>query len=303
MGAATDLTTALSLSLHGEGWGGRAMNKGGDVLHRPASALAAAFIMLGIAASPALAWGPIVHQRVTAEAIETLPKGIKPFYKAHRLELPSLAVDAPPPADEGPDRRFTVDKFLPFPFADVPHTEAALKAKYGEEAATKAGRLPWLIEDAYAKLVEAFRAGDKTRILEASDTLSGYVADLHNPLALTENFDGQKTGQHGLWVRLTTKLPEAMDKKLNFGGQPARLVDDPKGYIFALLPRVYMWVDNLLYLEDLARRGQSGYTEIYYDTLSEKVGPLLKERLVEATTDVGSYWYTAWTAAQRPDLK
>jgi hypothetical protein len=69
------------------------------------------------------------------------------------------------------------------------------------------------------------------------------------------------------------------------------------------MPRVYIWVDNLLYLEELARRGQSGYTEIYYDTLSEKVGPFLKDRLVEATTDVGSYWYTAWTAAGRPDLK
>ena len=270
---------------------------------RGLSLLATAGLLLAGGASPARAWGPIVHQRVTSEAIDTLPKGLKPFYKAHRLEVPSLAVDAPPPADEGTDRRFAVDRFLPFPFADVPHTEAALKAKYGEEAATKAGRLPWLIEDAYAKLVEAFRAGDKTKILETSDVLSGYVADLHNPLALTENFDGQKTDQHGLWMRITTKLPEAMDKKLNFGGQPARLVDDPKGYVFALMPRVYVWADNLLYLEALARRGQSGYTEIYYDTLSEKVGPLLKERLEEATTDVGSYWYTAWTAAGRPELK
>ena len=41
------------------------------------------------------------------------------------------------------------------------------------------------------------------------------MADLHNPLALTDNVDGQKTGQHGLWVRFSSKLPEAMDKKLN----------------------------------------------------------------------------------------
>jgi hypothetical protein len=270
---------------------------------RQAAVSAAAALLVAGSAAPARAWGPIVHQRVTSEAIDTLPKGLKPFYKAHRLELPSLAVDAPPPTDEGTDRRFAVDRFLPFPFADIPHTEAALKAKYGEEAAGKAGRLPWLIEDAYAKLVEAFRSSDKTKILEASDTLSGYVADLHNPLALTENFDGQKTEQHGLWMRITTKLPEAMDTKLRFSGQAARLVDDPRGYVFTLMPRVYIWVDNLLYLEALARRTQSGYTEIYYDTLSEKVGPLLKERLEEATTDVGSYWYTAWTTAGRPDLK
>jgi len=262
----------------------------------------AAFTLPVLLAPSASAWGPMVHQRVTSEAIDTLPKGLKPFYKAHRLEIPSLALDTAPPGEEGPERRFAVDRLLPFPFQDVPRTEAALKARYPEEAA-KVGRLPWLIEESYARLVEAFRSGDKGKILAESDTLSGYVADIHNPLALTENADGQKTGQHGLWVRFTTKLPESMDKKLNFGGQPARLVDDPKGYVFAMVPRSYIWVDNLLYAEDLAHRGQSGYTELYYDALAEKLGPLLKERLVEATTDVGSYWYTAWTSAGRPELK
>jgi hypothetical protein len=260
-------------------------------------------VIVGALAPPSvLAWGPTVHQRVTSEAIDTLPKGLKPFYKAHRLEIPSLAVDQPPPEEEGTERRFTLDRFLPFPFADVPHTEAAMKAKYGDEAA-KAGRLPWLIGDSYARLVEAFKSGDKGKILTESDVLSGYVADLHNPLALTENADGQKTGQHGLWVRFSVKLPEAMDKKLNFGGQAARLVDDPKAYVFSMITSTYIWLDNLLYDEDLARRGQSGYTDIYYDTLIEKAGPLLKDRLVDATTDVGSYWYTAWTAAGRPELK
>jgi hypothetical protein len=262
--------------------------------------IALALVLLG--AAPARAWGPLIHQRVTSEAIETLPKGLRPFYKAHRLEMPSLAVDSEPPGDESTDRRFTLDRFLPFPFADIPRTEAALKAKYGDDAA-KAGRLPWLIQESYARLVEAYRSADKGKILTESDTLAGYVADLHNPLALSENFDGQKTGQHGLWVRFSIKLSEAMDKKLNFGGGTARLIDDPKGYVFSMITQTYIWLDNLLYLEELAKRGQSGYTELYYDTLAEKVGPLMKGRLEEATTDAGSYWYTAWTAAGRPDLK
>ena len=268
--------------------------------HAPRLLLALALVALG--AAPARAWGPLVHQRVTSEAIDTLPKGLKPFYKAHRLEMPSLAVDSEPPGDESTDRRFTLDRFLPFPFADIPRTEAALKAKYGDDAA-KAGRLPWLIQESYARLVEAYRSADKGKILTESDTLAGYVADLHNPLALSDNFDGQKTGQHGLWVRFSIKLSEAMDKKLNFGGGTARLIDDPKGYVFSMITQTYIWLDNLLYLEELAKRGQSGYTELYYDTLAEKVGPLMKGRLEEATTDAGSYWYTAWTAAGRPDLK
>jgi len=262
--------------------------------------VATAVVVLG--AAPARAWGPLVHQRVTAEAIDTLPKGLKPFYKSHRLEIPSLALDTPPPEDEGAERRFQVDRLLPFPFADVPRTEASLKMRY-PEAADKVGRLPWLIQESYARLVDAFKSGDKVKILTESDTLAGYVADLHNPLALTENADGQKTGQHGLWVRFSTKLTEAMDKHLSFSGTAARLIDDPKGYVFAMVNDVYIWLDNLLYLEELAKRGQGGYTELYYETFGEKAGPLLKSRLEDATTDAGSYWYTAWTAAGRPDLK
>jgi hypothetical protein len=94
-----------------------------------------------------------------------------------------------------------------------------------------------------------------------------------------------------------------MYKKLNFGGQAAKLIDDPKAYVFSMITATYIWLDNVLYEEELAKRGQSGYTEIYYDTLIEKAGPLLKERLVDATTDVGSFWYTAWTTAGRPELK
>lgn len=262
--------------------------------------LAAAVLVL--CAVPARAWGPTVHQRVTSEAIDTLPKGLKPFYKAHRLEMPTLAVDQAPPEEEGTERRFTLDRFMPFPFADIPHTESALKARFADEA-PKAGRLPWLIGESYARLVEAFRAGEKGKILTESDVLAGYVTDLHNPLALTENADGQKTGQHGLWVRFSVKLPEAMDKKLSFGGRAAKLIDDPKAYVFSMITATYIWLDNLLYEEELAKRGQSGYTDIYYDAFTDKAGPLLKERLIDATTDVGSFWYTAWTTAGRPELK
>jgi hypothetical protein len=74
-------------------------------------------------------------------------------------------------------------------------------------------------------------------------------------------------------VRFSTKLSEAMDKKLNFGGETARLIDDPKGYVFSMITQTYIWLDNLLYLEELAKRGQSGYTELYYETLARKVGP------------------------------
>ncbi len=271
---------------------------------RIVSTLSLSFAVAALAvapAAPAQAWGPGAHARITSEAIETLPKGMKAYYKAHKLEIPSLSPEAEI-AQDAADRRFTVDRLVPFPFADLPRTEAALKEKFGDDA-TKIGRLPWLIQESYAKLVEAFRAGDKARILAESDRVAQYVADMSNPLALSDNADGQKTGQHGLWVRFTTKLPEAMDKRLKIGGEAARFLDDPKGHVFAMGGASYIWLDNLLYEEELAKRGQSGYGELYYESLERRAGWLLRARLDQAATDVGSYWFTAWTAAGRPELK
>ena len=254
-------------------------------------------------AAPAGAWGLAAHQAVNARAIDGLPKGLKEYYKAHRLEMPTLSLEAGE-TEEGVDRRFAADRVLPFPFLDLPHAEAALKQRH-PEVADKVGRLPWLLHESYARLVEAFRAKDKEKILAESDLIAGLVTDLHNPLALTENADGQKTGQHGLWTRFSLRLPEVLQtiNKLKLDVDAAHFLDQPKDHVFSVLNATYVWLDNVLYEEDLAKRGKPGYGEIYYEDLAVREGPIVRERLSEAAGNVGSYWYTAWTEAGRPELK
>jgi len=266
-------------------------------------AAVSAFLAVAVASCPgaAWAWGPEVHRLVTSAAVDTLPKEIKKFYHDHRDELPSLAPDAEVP-EEGPDRRFAADLVAPFPFRDLPRSEKELKARFGATA-DRMGRLPWLIDDAYARLVEAFRAGDKERILAESDALASLVTDLHNPLALTENFDGQMTEQHGLWVRLSQKLPQAAEKTLKVKPDDAHFLDDPYEHVFGLILASYIWVDNLLYEEDLAHRGRGGYTELYYEALAKRVGDIINGRLSQAAGECGSFWFTAWSQAGRPVLR
>ena len=269
-----------------------------NVIVRGATALA---LLVGPAALPAAAWSTAVHQAVTEKAIDTLPKPLKAFYEAHRLEMPSLAPDAELPA-EGTERRFAVDRLKPFPFPELPRTETAFNQEFADKA-KDLGRLPWLLLESHDRLVKAFRAGDKAQILTESDLLSQLVADLHNPLALTDNSDGQKTGQHGLWIRFAVKLPEAMKGKLKLDPDAAHLLDEPRPFVFAMINATYVWLDNLLYEEELAKRGKGGYTEIYFEDLAGRVGPLLRQRLSLAAGHAGSYWYTAWTEAGRPALK
>jgi hypothetical protein len=274
----------------------------GELGRRRALAAALVLATAGVLVTvPARALRLMAEQVVLLQAIETLPKQLKPFYKEHRLEMPSLSPEAAAP-ERGPERRFAVDRLMPFPFTDLPRTEPEMKKRFGDQGA-EIGRLPWLIQESYARLVEAFKGRDKARILEESDVLASLVAEIHNPLALSDNADGQKTGQHGLWLRFSQKLAEAMERKLDLNPGAAVYLDDPKEYVFSMLNATYVWLDNVLYLEELAKRGKGGYTEAYYEDLQRRAGPVLRERLSRAAEDAGSYWYTAWTAAGRPELK
>ena len=244
----------------------------------------------------------LAHQVTALAAIDTLPKQLKGFYKAHRAEMPSLALEPEFPV-RGPERRFLVDRLMPFPFRDLPRSEAEIKSRFGEKA-EGIGRLPWLIQESYARLVENMKAGDKEKILAESDVLVGLVVDMHSPLNLTDNYDGQKTGQHGLAVRLMEKLPQAMGRELKASPDAANYLDTPKEYVFSMMLGSYVWLDNVLYLEELARRGKTGYGDPYFEDLARKLGPILREHVLSpAAEDAGSYWYTAWTVAGRPELK
>jgi hypothetical protein len=262
---------------------------------------------VGASAQPAAGQGSrervveLAHQVTVSAAIDTLPKPLKAFYKAHRMEMPSLGLEPEFPA-RGQERRFMVDRLLPFPFRDLPRSEAEVKAKFADKA-EGIGRLPWLVQESYARLLDAMKAGDKAKILAESDVLGGLVVDLHSPLNLTDNFDGQKTGQHGLWVRLVEKLPQALGRDLRVAPDTANYLDNPKEYVFSIMLGTYVWLDNTLYLEELARRGKAGYGDPYFEDLARRVGPILKERLSRAAEDAGSFWYTAWSVAGRPDLK
>lgn len=256
-------------------------------------------LLLVFQPAASFAWSDAVYRLVLRKAMDTLPKGQKKYFEDHKFEMPSMIPDEDPPVR--PDlRRFAVDLLGKFPFVDVPQDEEGVKAKADIRVV---GRLPFLLLEAHARLVEAFKSGDKERILQEADAVGILAADLNNPLALSENFDGTKTDQAGLAKRFGTQLAESMEGRLKLNPEAARLLDSPREYVFGSLVRNHVWVDNVLYADNLAHRGKSSYGGPYFEAMELRAGRLLSELLSDAAADVGSFWYTAWTAAGRPELK
>jgi hypothetical protein len=114
-----------------------------------------------------------------SKALETLPGSLKNFYHVHRLELPTLSPDAEPGVeDSAPERRFMIDRLVPYPFLDLPRSEKALKERFGDES-EKIGRIPWLVQEGYAKLVEAFKSGWVQLTADQQPFQQGYLPILN----------------------------------------------------------------------------------------------------------------------------
>ena len=74
------------------------------------------------------------HVKTVEAAIGTLPEQLKPFYKAHRAEMPSPAIEPefPPRSPSGGSWSIGC---CPFPFRELPaHRGRRSTAKYGEKA-------------------------------------------------------------------------------------------------------------------------------------------------------------------------
>ena len=148
--------------------------------------------------------------------------------------------------------------------------------------------------------------GFDVRLFEAAPDLGGiWYWNCYPGARVDSHVPNYEFSLEELWRdwSFSERFPEAVDKALKLDPDAAHYLDDPDAYIFAIIADSYVWLDNLLYQEDLARRGQAGYTELYYETLGQRAGLILRDRLSRAAGDVGSYWYTAWTVAGRPQLK
>jgi len=132
----------------------------------------------------------------------------------------------------------------------------------GEAALEKFGTLPWAIRDQVKRLETIFRECDFDGLPEAIGDLSHYVADLHQPLHTTRNYNGQLTGNlgvHGMFetymiVRQKALGPQRYDHLPPQYLQPYDAVDDVLKLVFERIGENAAETGKLLAADTAARR-------------------------------------------------
>lgn len=267
-------------------------------------------------------WGFWAHQRINRLAVFTLPPQLISFYKENIEFVTQHAVDPDKrrysDPNEAPHHYIDLDRYGTYPFDSLPRRWDDAVAKYTEDSLNKHGVVPWWVPLVQFRLTEAFREKNKWRILHYSADIGHYIADAHVPLHCTKNYNGQLTNQvgiHGFWE---SRVPELFGDNYDYFVGKAEYVQHPSDAMWTVVLQSSSMVDSVLTLEralseefpsDLKYTFEPrGNTTVrtYSKEFSEKYQSMLnnmqERRMRDAIITIGSFWYTAWVNAGKPDL-
>ena len=253
--------------------------------------------------SKAWAWGDRTHPAIVRLAIDTLPPDVAREFRRHsrKLERFSVEPDSVLRARYGREesiRHFLdLDGYMAAPFKDFPRYHEEAIAMIGKRKVRKYGVLPWTILRKDSELRAALRR-DGEEWVRLAGYLAHYVGDAYQPLHLTVDFDGQKSGAKGIHKRLENDVVDARirayEKSIGKTLQPALLVRDARERIFQALFRSYAGAEVITRADHVARRAGRARTRAYNDRLEGEVGALCRRQISDAATMLGSLWLSAW---------
>lgn len=163
------------------------------------------------------AWGFFMHKKINSHAIYLLPPELITLYKNNEF---TLKVYATKPDNrryidpkEGPRHFIDLDTYDAIDSGFIGLNYSAAKDLYNQcvedhHEFGQDGILPWHCLLMIHELTEAMKGGHLEDILHISGELGHYISDAHVPLHTTLNYNGQRSGQHGIHGLWESTIPE-----------------------------------------------------------------------------------------------
>ncbi len=285
-------------------------------------------------------WGFEAHKKITELAINIILnldefKGVdnkklesfKKFLSENKAIIIERCIEPDMIRSEDKDEQYNhfidIDRYGKYPFNELPRDKAKAIEKYGFSVVQKNGFLPWRIAEFIDSLSYSISLNDKVRMLKYLSWLAHYIGDVHQPLHLTENYDGQLTNQPGIHSRFETELVKYLISKndLSFNSEDLlgslkknTLVKDKVNFAFDIILESYPLIDEILKADSFAksqippeklyrvekRNGRTRYiySEEYYLIMSDKLKNLVYDRMSTSAVKLALVWLTALQDAQ-----
>ena len=269
------------------------------------------------------AWGFHGHRLINRYAVFCLPESLFGFYKTHIEWLADHATDAD-------KRRYAVTEEACRHYLDCDRYEDASPldtlpmwwndavAQYGTDTLEAHGIVPWHCYLMLHRLTDAFREKDIARILRISADLGHYIADAHVPLHACGNYNGQRTGQHGIHGLWESRIPELYSTSYDKIIGTSSYLNRPMEAIWETIGASYAASDSVLKLErslnesfpadqkySWETRGSNlvrVYSRAYCAAYDSLLQGMVVRRFRQSIGLVAAYWYTAWVNAGQPEM-
>ncbi len=245
-------------------------------------------------------WGWTVHRYINEQAVNYLPPEMA-FFLSYQTFLRDHAVD--PDQDDLPGQYhyIDIDVYPEFFNGTLPHKWDEIIALYGYNYVFDTGIVPWIIEQWSDSLTSLMRQGKWNDAWQVAAELGHYVADSHQPLHLTENYNGWMTGNGGIHSRYETQMITPYLTSLSLPQGQAEFWTSPIDSVFSYIDHLYPYVADIMAADDAASTTDPGYGSVYYSNLWQLLEGQTTDALHRAILDLASIWYSAWVNAGSPN--
>ncbi len=252
--------------------------------------------------STSYGWGESAERLIANKAVDTLPDEMLPFFEANRQFIVEHVTEPEGVTPEDHTGFIQLDHYGQFPFSALPRSYTAASLKYTKHTLVEYGVLPWQIGIESEKLTDNFRDHQWGEAKLSAAALAHFVAAASDPFNTTTNFDGHLSEQPGVNQRYDAGLIDRYQLFFFVKANQASYIPEPTDRAFDMCLEAHSWLENILLSDRRAHEGLKGYGDDYYDHFYAQAGAVLIRQLSDASTNVGSYWMTAWINAGRPQL-
>jgi len=244
-------------------------------------------------------WGWETHGYINNHAVDYLPAEMS-FFQDHRSYLQQHSVD--PDLDQLPGyfHYIDIDYYQEFFSGTLPHDMDSLISLYDLSIVKNNGIIPWIIAEWTDSLCTLMATGHWEDVYQIAAELGHYVADSHQPLHLTQNYDGQFSGNDGIHSRYETQMINQHLLQLPLPQDRGIYWPDIIESVFSYIEEIYPYVDNILMADDLASTQDPTFNTTYYDYLWQELDHITTISINKAIVDLASLWRTAWENAGSP---
>jgi Secretion system C-terminal sorting domain len=249
-------------------------------------------------------WGGSGHKIINRKSIYSFPGVMNAFYYwSDSLSRHASDADTRKSSDpnESPRHFIDIDSYPEFiANGRIAQTLDSIIALHGSSFVINNGILPYIIIATVDSVKKYFILHDwQNAMLKAAD-LGHYVADGHQPLHITKNYDGQYTNQTGVHSRYETSMINADSSLLIYSGDSCLYVSDVTNFAFGFVYNDYKYVDSVLHFDSVAHAIAGNYGPVYLQNLWQNAGTFTIKLFKNASNYLARLIYTAWINAGSP---